>query len=84
MGWIELPLKCPHCARRLVEHHVLSYGGSIKCRGCDRLYYVALASNLNMAFAIEVTHAELTELKRRALSLPQILAQFGATFPAAV
>lgn len=81
MGWLDLPLKCPGCSRRLVEHHVLTYGGAIKCRHCERLYYVALASNLNMAFAIEVSTTQLADLKRRALSLPQVLAHFGATYP---
>lgn len=83
MGWVELPLRCPGCTRKLPLQSAMSYGGAVRCIHCSAVLYVALAQNLNMAFVIELTAAELRTLKARALTLPQLLAHFNATFPVA-
>lgn len=84
MGWMPLPIRCPGCSRRIREHAILTHGGAVRCQHCDRLLYVVLAPHLALAFAAEVTLAEVTHMRASHMTPAAVIAYLGASFPSAV
>lgn len=83
MGWMPLPVHCPGCERRIREHTILMHGGAVRCERCDRLLYAIFAPSLSLAFAAEVSLAEVTHMRDQHMTLHAVLDYLGASFPTA-
>jgi hypothetical protein len=82
VGWTDLPLRCPGCARRVKEQSVLLHGGALRCDRCARLYYAVLVPSVRLVWIAEVTPFEVQQLRAAALSAPDVIRRLGGAFPA--
>lgn len=78
-----LPMRCPHCTRRLKQSAVVLHGGVLRCDGCERLQYVILISAVQLAFLVDITAQEVIELGARGAAPHEVLDALGITVRAA-
>jgi hypothetical protein len=78
MGFARLPLRCPHCARRIPAASVLLHGGLVRCPNCHELQYVVLVQAIGMVFLIDVSAREAMDMACRGLSTLDVLRELGA------
>lgn len=82
-GWSMLPVRCPHCERRMKQQAVVLHGGVLHCPGCNRGLYVILAPGVQLAFVAEIHPDEVKALHAQGANAFQVLAFLGATIRAA-
>lgn len=82
-GWLPLPLRCPHCERRIKQDGVMLHGGVLHCVGCARSLYVILVPGANVAFIAELHPDEMRALHLQGANPIQVLAFLGVTVRAA-
>jgi hypothetical protein len=82
-GLTTLPLKCPHCARRLKQHTVVLHGGVLTCEGCRRMQFVVLIGPVHLAYMADITRHEVVELFARGATAREVFETLGIEVRAA-
>jgi hypothetical protein len=82
-GFTTLPLKCPHCLRRLKQHTVVLHGGVLACEGCRRQQYIVLLGQVGLAYTVDISRQEVVELFARGASPREVLEALGISVRAA-
>ncbi len=82
-GLSTLPLRCPHCARRLKQHTVALHGGVLTCEGCRRMQYVIVIGQVQLAYMADITRQEVVDLFARGASPHEVFQALGIEVRAA-
>lgn len=82
-GFTTLPLRCPHCTRRMKQSRYILHGVVLECAGCRRLQYVLLVQPVQMAYVCSITAQEAIELAARGASPVEVVRSLGIVVRAA-
>lgn len=82
-GFSTLPMHCPHCARRLKQSSVVLHGGVLRCERCERLQYVILVGQVQLAYLVDIEPHEVIELSARGAAPHEVLQFLGVAVRAA-
>lgn len=78
-GFAKVPIRCPHCTRKLPPSAVVMHGAALRCDGCQRLFYVLPVMHVRLVYLIDIAPQEAVELAAKGASPFEVLEALGVT-----
>ena len=78
MGFVNWPIRCLECQRRLALEPGMVYGTCVRCPKCQTLVFVVVFHQIELAFVAELQSREWRDMASRGLSPRDVMRELGA------